>query len=57
MLEIDPGGGKETILVPFTREHVPEIDIAAGRIVIDPPEEPGEETGDTALKEKGDERR
>ena len=57
VLEIDPGGGKETILVPFTREHVPEIDIAAGRIVIDPPEEPGEETGDTALKEKGDERR
>ena len=40
VLEIDPGGG-DTLLVPFTREHVPEIDIAAGRIVIDPPEQPG----------------
>ena len=50
VLEIDPGGEAETLLVPFSREHVPEIDIAAGRIVIDPPEEPGgadeEETGD-----------
>ena len=46
ILEIDPGGGRETILVPFTREHVPEIDIAAGRIVIDRLEESGEEKGD-----------
>ena len=48
VLEIDPGGGAETVLVPFTREHVPAVDIAAGRIVIDPPEEraDGEETGD-----------
>lgn len=57
VLEIDPGGGRETILVPFTRDHVPEVDIAAGRIVIDPPEEPGEETADTMREEKGDERR
>ena len=42
VLEIDPGGDGEALLVPFTREHVPGIDIAAGRIVIDPPEEPGE---------------
>ena len=41
VLEIDSGGG-DTLLVPFTREHVPEIDIEAERIVIDPPEEPGE---------------
>ena len=57
ILEIDPGGGRETILVPFTREHVPEIDIAAGRIVIDRPEEPGEKAADAAREEKGDERR
>jgi 16S rRNA processing protein RimM len=26
-----------TLLVPFTRQAVPEIDVAAGRIVVDPP--------------------
>ena len=57
VLEIDPGGGRETILVPFTREHVPEVDISAGRIMIDPPEEPGEETAAAVREEKGDERR
>ncbi len=57
VLEIDPGGGRETILVPFTREHVPEIDVAAGRIVIEPPAEPVEETGDIVPEEKDDERR
>ena len=57
VLEIDPGGGRETILVPFTREYVPEIDIAAGCIVIDPPEEPGKEVGGAMQEEKGDERR
>lgn len=53
VLEVDPGGGEETILVPFTKEHVPEIDIPAGCVVIDPPEEPGAE----AQEEKDDERR
>ena len=52
VLEIDPGDG-EALLVPFTREHVPEIDIAAGRMVIDPPEEPGE----AAREDEGDGRR
>ena len=31
-----PGGG--TALLPFTREAVPTVDLAAGRIVADPPE-------------------
>jgi 16S rRNA processing protein RimM len=31
----DDGG---TVLVPFTRAAVPEIDLAAGKVVIDPPE-------------------
>ena len=53
ILEIDPGDGGETFLVPFTGEHVPGVDIAAGRIVIDPPEEPGE----AAQEETGDGRR
>ena len=38
VIEVQLAGSLETILVPFTREAVPEIDVAAGRIVIDPPE-------------------
>ncbi len=37
--------GARSILLPFTAEAVPEVDLAGGRIVIDPPEEidaPGE---------------
>ena len=56
VLEIDPGGGRETILVPFTREHVPEIDIAAGHIVIGPLEEPEDGAEDGAQEEKDDAR-
>ena len=29
--------GRPTLLVPFTRAVVPEIDLAAGRVVVDPP--------------------
>lgn len=32
------GGGGE-ILVPFTLEHVPDVDLEAGRLVVRPPEE------------------
>lgn len=38
MLEIHGPGLKSTILLPFTREAVPTVDIASGRIVVDPPE-------------------
>lgn len=37
VIEIDLGGGK-SVMIPFTRAVVPEIDLAAGRIVADPPE-------------------
>ncbi|MEM0942449.1 MAG: ribosome maturation factor RimM [Pseudomonadota bacterium] len=37
MLEIT--GGPEPLMLPFTREVVPTLDLAAGRIVADPPEE------------------
>lgn len=30
--------GERTVLVPFTRAIVPEVDIAAGILVVDPPE-------------------
>jgi 16S rRNA processing protein RimM len=36
LIEVVPAQGA-TFLVPFTREAVPEVDIAGGRIVIDPP--------------------
>jgi 16S rRNA processing protein RimM len=32
LLEIDPGDGRATWLLPFTREAVPSIDLAAGRL-------------------------
>lgn len=36
LLEVAPPGGR-TLLLPFTREVVPEVDVASGRIVVDPP--------------------
>lgn len=39
ILEIAPQGGRATILLPFTRATVPTVDIAAGRLVADPPSE------------------
>ena len=33
LLVIEPGG----VLVPFVAAIVPEVDVAAGRLVIDPP--------------------
>ncbi|WP_116132399.1 ribosome maturation factor RimM [Tropicimonas sp. IMCC34043] len=38
MLEVTPAAGGATILLPFTHEAVPTVDIGAGRIVADPPE-------------------
>ncbi|EKE45685.1 16S rRNA-processing protein RimM [Oceaniovalibus guishaninsula JLT2003] len=38
LLEIAPEGGGETVLLPFTRKAVPTVDLAAGRIVADPPD-------------------
>ena len=42
LLEIAPTKGP-TLLVPFTRAAVPEIDLSARRVVVDPPAEVGEE--------------
>jgi 16S rRNA processing protein RimM len=38
LLEIHGPGLKSTVLLPFTREAVPTVDLSAGRIVADPPE-------------------
>ncbi len=37
ILEVFGKGMKEPALLPFTREAVPTVDLAAGRIVADPP--------------------
>jgi 16S rRNA processing protein RimM len=38
LLEIHAPGRRQPLLVPFTRAAVPTVDLAAGRIVVDPPE-------------------
>ena len=43
ILEIFGPGRRQTLLLPFTRAFVPTVDLAAGRIIADPPEEEPEE--------------
>lgn len=38
LLELTAPGQSKTVLLPFTREAVPTVDLASGRIVADPPE-------------------
>ncbi|WP_127114640.1 ribosome maturation factor RimM [Shimia sediminis] len=38
LLEIHGPGLTVTVLLPFTREAVPTVDLASGRIIADPPE-------------------
>jgi 16S rRNA processing protein RimM len=38
LLEIEVPGESRTVLLPFTRDAVPTVDLVAGRIVADPPE-------------------
>ena len=38
LLEIYGPGLKATVLLPFTKQAVPTVDIAGGRIIVDPPE-------------------
>jgi 16S rRNA processing protein RimM len=37
LLELRPAGANDTVMLPFTTTTVPLVDIAGGRIVIDPP--------------------
>jgi 16S rRNA processing protein RimM len=39
LLEIKPSDGSETVMLPFTVATVPAVDVAGGRIVIDPPQD------------------
>jgi 16S rRNA processing protein RimM len=38
LIEVRPAAGGENLIVPFTRDTVPEIDIEVGRLVLVPPE-------------------
>jgi 16S rRNA processing protein RimM len=38
LLEIEPPGGGATVLMPFTRETVPEVDVEGGWLRVAPPE-------------------
>lgn len=38
LLEVTGPGLKQPVLLPFTREAVPTVDIAGGRLIADPPE-------------------
>jgi 16S rRNA processing protein RimM len=38
LIEVRPTRGGPTELVPFDATHVPSVDIAGGRIVVDPPQ-------------------
>ena len=38
LIEVKPAKGGATVLVPFTRETVPEVDVEGGRLVLVPPE-------------------
>ena len=42
ILELDPGAGRPTRLLPFTREVVPELRLADGWLAVVPPVETGE---------------
>ena len=39
ILEISPAGHKSALLLPFTMAIVPNVDLAAGRIIVDLPDE------------------
>jgi len=38
LLEVRMENSKDTVLLPFTAATVPTVDLAAGQIVIDPPD-------------------
>jgi 16S rRNA processing protein RimM len=57
VLEIDRGPGEYTLLVPFTRAVVPEIDIKAGWLSIYPPGETEEERDTVSDDEVSDDER
>ncbi|MCF8469776.1 MAG: ribosome maturation factor RimM [Parvibaculum sp.] len=52
LLEIAPAPGGETVLMGFTNDNVGQVDIAGGRIVIDPPAGTFESAGDEGASDE-----
>lgn len=38
LIEVQPPGGGDTVLLPFTEAVVPVVDLPAGRMVVEPPD-------------------
>ncbi len=38
LIEVEPATGTSTVMLPFTEAVVPLVDIAGGRIIVDPPQ-------------------
>ena len=53
MLEVDPGQGRATFYLPFTREVVPEVRLKEGRVIAVPPAET-EDDGERGGREDQD---
>jgi 16S rRNA processing protein RimM len=53
ILELDPGGGRPTRLVPFTREAVPEVRLGEGKVIVVPPAEVGEPEAEAGTRDEG----
>ncbi len=53
----ESGQGKEDLMVPFTAELVPEVDLSEGRIVVAPPEVLEADGDNNAKDEETDERK
>jgi 16S rRNA processing protein RimM len=51
LLEIRRAEGGATVLLPFTKVAVPTVDVAGGRVVVNPPEETLGENGPSAPAE------
>jgi 16S rRNA processing protein RimM len=39
LLEVKPAAGGPTVLLPFTQDVVPVVDVAGGRVVVNPPDD------------------
>jgi 16S rRNA processing protein RimM len=53
LIEVAPLGGGPTTLLPFTETVIPRVDIAAGRVVVDPPEDAPESDAPRSRKGRG----
>ena len=56
LIEITSETGGPSVLLPFTKAVVPEVDIAGGRVVVDPPAEAADEPS-PLVGEGGEDRR